>query len=92
MLHVVLTPRAADELRALAPPERRLAASALADLPGCFGRPHVHSGLGLRQLRPGLYELRVGLALRAIFVRHGLSLEIQAIGTHDAVRRFIRRR
>jgi hypothetical protein len=63
---------------------------ALRELPMVFGRPHEHPGLGVRQLRPGLYELRVGLALRAVFVRFADVLEAQIIGSHDEIRRYLR--
>jgi hypothetical protein len=69
-----------------------VAVLALRKLPQAFGRPHVHSGFGIRQLRPGIYEFRIGLSLRAIFVRFGEVIEIQMIGSHSEVRIFLRRR
>jgi hypothetical protein len=73
-------------------PEQEKAAvlTALREIPAVFGRPHVHSGTGMRQLRPGLYESRIGLELRAIFVREGDTLVITMLGTHDEVRHYLR--
>jgi len=64
----------------------------LRELPAAFGRRHVHAGLGIRQLRPGLYELRVNRVLRAIFVRSADALEVQMIGNHAEVRQYLRGR
>jgi hypothetical protein len=44
----------------------------------------------MRQLRPGVYESRIGLHLRAIFVRHGDELVVTMLGTHDEVQRYLR--
>ena len=90
MLRVALTPRAAAALDRLGSEERVAAIAALKGLPAAFGRPHLHSGLGIRQLRPCVYEARIGLSLRAVFVRIGDNLDIRMIGNHDEVRRFLR--
>lgn len=80
MLRVFITRRAGAELQKLAPENQAACLEALSRLPTAFGRPHVHAGLGIRQLRPGLYELRAGLDLRAIFLRSADALEVQMIG------------
>ena len=36
-------------------------------LPDLFGRPHLHSGVGIRPFS-GFYECRVGRDLRVLFV------------------------
>jgi hypothetical protein len=73
-------------------PEREAAeiTSALESIPATFGHPHVHRGLGIRQLRPGIYEARIGLGLRAIFTREGGWLRVQLIGNHNDVRRWLK--
>jgi hypothetical protein len=91
MFQVALTRRAHADLKNLPPDLHGAAVLALLRLPAAFGRPHVHGGLGIRQLRPGIYEFRVGLSLRAIFVRFGDVIEIQMIGNHDEVRKYLRR-
>ena len=64
--------------------------AALAEIPAAFGWPHLHGGLGIRQLRRGVFEARVGLSLRAVFVRLGDTLRVQLIGDHGKVQRFLR--
>lgn len=90
MLRLVARPRAERTLGALPEGEYQAALAALRAIPSAFGRPHLHSGLGIRQLRSGVYEARIGLDLRAAFVREGDELKIQVIGTHDEVKRFLR--
>ena len=34
-----------------------------------FGKPHFHSGLGIRRLRRNCFECRAGLDLRLAFAR-----------------------
>jgi len=74
-------------------PEREAAevTAALEAIPAAFGRPHVHSGLGIRQLRPVVYEARAGLGLRAVFTRDGDLLRVVFLGNHNEVRTWLRR-
>ncbi len=51
----------------------------------------VPLGLGLKKLGPGVYEFRAGLALRGIYVEEGPVLALALLGSHDDVRRFLRR-
>jgi len=61
-------------------------------LPGVFGLPYVHAGLGIRQLRPGVYEARVGLKIRVVFERAGDLLVVKTVGDHADIRRYLRNR
>jgi hypothetical protein len=54
-------------LRELPKSERVECLLALCELAERFGRPHAHSGLGIRKLGNKLFECRAGLALRCIF-------------------------
>jgi hypothetical protein len=90
MLRVALTRRAGAALHKLPPEIRATCLEALRELPMVFGRPHAHAGLCVRQLRPGLYELRIGLPIRAVFVRSADCLEVQMVGNHDEIRRYLR--
>jgi hypothetical protein len=65
--------------------------ASLQAIPVSFGRPHLHSGLGIRQVRPGPHEARAGLRFRILFVRDGSRLIVRLLGTQDEVRRFLRR-
>ena len=47
-------------------------------------------GLGLRKLTSGVYEFRVGLALRVVVVEEGEVLALALLGSHDEVHRFLR--
>lgn len=92
MLRVAAEKSVRLALAKLAPELRAGALVTLRALPAAFGRPHTHAGIGLRQLRRGIFEARVGLHLRVIFERDGDSLVVKTIGTHDEIRRYLRAR
>jgi len=48
--------------------------------------------LGLRQLRRGIYEARIGLQVRVLFERDGDLPIIKTLGDHAAIRRYLRDR
>lgn len=56
---------------------------ALCDLIDGFGRPHVHSGLGIRKLGGKLFECRGNGNLRFIFQDRGTELFVCFLGNHD---------
>ena len=89
-LHIPEKSDVRKTLAALPESDARSVWTALQAIPAAFGRPHVHSGLGIRQIRPGLYEARAGLQLRALFVRDRERLIVRLLGSHDDVRRFLR--
>ena len=47
-------------------------------------------GLGLKKLGPGIYEFRIGLALRGVYIEEGPVLALALLGSHDDVRRFLK--
>ncbi|MBI3291840.1 MAG: hypothetical protein HYZ73_03390 [Elusimicrobia bacterium] len=47
-------------------------------------------GLGLKQLRHGVWEIRAGLLDRILFLREGDLLQFLIVGTHDDIRRFLK--
>ena len=61
-----------------------------------FGKPHLHQGLGIRDLGAGIYECRSGLDLRLVFVKDPTTkpptLYFDMIGNHDDVKRYLKRR
>ena len=90
-LKVLVKPRAAAWLKSLDSEEdRETVKRTLREIPNAFGRPHLHGGIGLRRLRPGLWECRVGLDWRPLFVREGSALIVVMIGTHDEVRHYLK--
>jgi mRNA-degrading endonuclease RelE of RelBE toxin-antitoxin system len=92
MLRVAAEKSVSLALAALAPDEQAAVLAALRRLPAAFGRPHEHAGLGLRQLRRGVYEARIGLPVRVLFERDGDLLVIKMLGNHDDIRRYLRDR
>lgn len=63
---------------------------ALCELAEGFGRPHVHSGIGIRKLGNKLFECRAGLALRFVFLDRPSDLFISFLGNHDEVKALLK--
>jgi hypothetical protein len=70
-------------LRELPKSERAECLLVLCELAEGFGRPHAHSGLGIRKLGNKLFERRAGLALRCIFQDRPADLFVSFRGNHD---------
>lgn len=92
MLRVTAEKSVSLRLAGLAPDEQTAVLAMLRRLPVVFGRPHTHAGLGIRRLRRGVYEARVGLKVRVLFERDGDLLVIKMLGHHDDLRRYLRGR
>ena len=73
-------------LRELSKSERAECLLALCELTESFGRPHAHSGLGIRKLGNKLFECRAGLALRFIFQDRPTDLFVSFLGNHDEIK------
>jgi hypothetical protein len=56
------------------------------ELPETFGRPHVHSGLGIRKLGKRLFECRGNVVLRFIFQDRSADLFVSFLGDHDEIK------
>jgi hypothetical protein len=89
-VQIELTKRFLASVRKLSESDAGAIDAALAELLANFGRPHAHIGASVRPLLPPVYELRVSLALRIIFVRYGDVLRVDFVGDHAAVRRYLR--
>jgi hypothetical protein len=63
---------------------------ALCELVESFGRPHAHSGLGIRKLGDKLFECRGSLALRFIFQDRPADLFVSFLGNHDEIKALLR--
>ena len=48
-------------------------------------------GLGLKRIGGRTYEFRVSLALRVVYVLEGACVVLSLLGSHDEVRRFLKR-
>ena len=73
----------------LSPAQQTAANAAISRLPEVFGRPHLHSGIGIRPFG-GFYECRIGRDLRLLFILDQSNFVLVTVGNHDAVVRFIR--
>ncbi|MBI5386864.1 MAG: hypothetical protein HZA90_19500 [Verrucomicrobia bacterium] len=88
---LVVNPEALERLASLSQASRQLCLDAIFGLVEAFGRPHVHSGLSIRKLRPSVFECRAGLDLRILFRDRPESLQVAFIGTHDEVQHELKR-
>jgi hypothetical protein len=88
---LAIDPAVIRRLRELPKNERVECLPALCDLADVFGRPHVHSGLGIRKLGNKLFECRGNRDLRFIFQDRGAELFVSFLGNHDEIRALLRR-
>jgi mRNA-degrading endonuclease YafQ of YafQ-DinJ toxin-antitoxin module len=63
--------------------------AAVARLPEAFGRPHLHSGIGIRPFG-GFYECRIVRDMRVLFAFDRGDFVLVTAGNHDSLARFIR--
>ena len=85
-----IDPTVLRRLRELPKNERVECLLALCELTEVFGRPHVHSGLGIRKLGERLFECRGNVALRFIFQNRPIDLFVSFLGNHDEVKALLR--
>jgi hypothetical protein len=66
-------------------------AARLRELKALFGKPHSHAGLGIRLLAPGIFEFRISLGIRVVFlfVKPNI-LRLVMTGNHDEVRAWLK--
>ena len=57
-----------------------------------FGKPHLHSGLGIRRLKKDYFEFRAGRDTRVMFKLEGSTATLVMAGNHDEARRFLKNR
>jgi hypothetical protein len=87
-----IDPQVLQRLRSLPKDDRTECLLALCELPEAFGRPHVHSGLGIRKLGDKIFECRGNAALRFIFQDRPSELFVSFLGSHDEVKALLRSR
>ncbi len=74
------------------PPDRRSRVDeAILAFDAALARGTLSQGLGLKELRPRLWEIRAGLLDRVLFARAGDEIEFLLVGTHDEIKRFLAR-
>jgi len=86
----ILTPAFRKMLRGYPKEIRAEAGAAISRAQRDFGHPHRHSGLGLRNLPGGYFEVRVRLDIRLVFRDTPAGLLFDFAGDHDEVRQFIK--
>jgi mRNA-degrading endonuclease RelE of RelBE toxin-antitoxin system len=87
---VEISPDLLREIRKLSKAKRAAIGAAIESASRAWGRPHEHSGLGIRNLGSGLYECRSGLDQRLLFQSLDGLLYFHFLGDHDEVRYFLR--
>ncbi len=87
---LIYTARFRRAYHRLQEPDQRLVDHALAGLAGYLNTGHAATGLGLKKLGPGVFEARVGLGLRIVYMEEGDRVMLALLGHHDEVRRFLR--
>lgn len=84
---LVVKPPVFARLAALSRGERNECWDALLQLSETFGRPHVHSGIGIRKFGQRLFECRGNRDLRFLFLDLDDAVEVRFLGNHDEVRK-----
>ena len=79
-----------ERLKGLLRSERAECLLALHDLREAFGKPHQHTGLGIRKLRAKTFECRANIKLRYLFQSRPECLYVFALAGHDEVQRMLR--
>lgn len=90
-MKIELTERFQRDVRALPQDRKSAVFQAVLSLPRAIGEPHLHAGLGIRKLHhSGIWEARVGLGLRLVFIIQTNLLSLLRVGTHEEIRRYLR--
>lgn len=89
-MKIALTKRFLAAAGKLSDAERAATDAALSVLLATYGRPHAHTGASVRPLKPPVYEMRISLDLRVVFVRVADTLKVDFVGNHDAVRAYLK--
>lgn len=90
-MKISLVERFRRACRALPPHEQAAVLQMLLALEAGLANMREHTGLGLRELHPeGIWEVRVGLLLRALFRLAEDDVILLFLDTHEEVKRFVR--
>lgn len=72
--------------------DRAAVFSALQLCSAAWGRPHLHSGRGIRRLGKGVFECRLDRSTRLIFLPAPGRLVFDFAGNHDEIRDYLKNR
>lgn len=89
-MRIDLHPRFVKRVGRLGRADRNLIAGSLRALVDGFGRPHLHSGLGIRRLRKDLFECRAGLQWRIVFLAEMGLVTAYDLMTHDEIKAWLK--
>jgi hypothetical protein len=85
VIRIEIHKRVSKKIRDLGPEAVAEAEKRLSQLAEDFGKPHSHSGLGLRKIARRNYEIRVWLQWRIVLVDNGGWLLADDVLNHDGV-------
>ena len=88
-MQIDLTESFRRDVRKLPKSRGRGVAEAIDAVRDGFGKPHFHSGLGIRRVRQNYFECRADIDRLVFHARKG-CLTFLAAGDHDAIRRLLR--
>jgi hypothetical protein len=81
-----------EQIRSRSKSERQEIGDAINRFLESWGRPHAHSGIGIRRLTKTIFECRVGLddRLTFVFIATPPELVFFFIGNHSVIQKLIR--
>jgi hypothetical protein len=87
-----LTEDLLEIIRSKSKTERHEIGDAMNRVLDTWGRPHMHSGIGVRRLTKTIFECRVGLddRLAFVFIATPPELVFFFLGNHDEILKLIR--
>lgn len=91
MRKVAVLPSFERSLKRLTPSQRKQLAESLEALNVFLISGELSQGLGFKKINHDKYEFRVGIHLRVIVKAEGEVLFLVLIGTHEDVKRYLRR-
>lgn len=90
-MKIALTERFQQDVHGLDSALRGALFEVILNLPWALREVHRHTGLGIRKLHPsGIWEARVGLGLRLVFMLEEGTCVLVRVGSHDEIRRYLR--
>lgn len=87
---LVIKPEVFSRLAQIPRHERAECMVALCDLADTFGKPRIHSGIGIRKLTKTLFECRANLSLRYLFYDRENDIYVWFLGNHDEIKRILK--
>lgn len=90
-MNIILTASFERDFKKLSGREKGRSCDIIPKLPKAVGKAHAHAGIGLRKIHPGgIFEARMGLGLRLVFAIRAGALVLHRIGSHEAIRKYLK--